>query len=116
MTLPANLQAALDALDHVTKGPWIHEELGGHLGYPQRIVANDDGLVLVCDLHEGPQHPADNGRHIARYDPDTIRELINLLGEAHQLINELLTDDGQWSAIESERLIDRIEAWSPDHA
>lgn len=46
---PDELRALGEA---ATKGPWFWEGMGSH-GYPQRIQANDDGLVLVAETFHG---------------------------------------------------------------
>ncbi|MGA8017214.1 MAG: hypothetical protein WCB85_15015, partial [Candidatus Dormiibacterota bacterium] len=40
------------AIERATPGPWVWDGVGKH-GYPQRITANNDGLVLVAETFWG---------------------------------------------------------------
>ena len=53
MTDPVDLEAIDARVNAATPGPWEWQDVGEH-GYPQRIVGNDDGLVLVEILNGGP--------------------------------------------------------------
>jgi hypothetical protein len=62
-------------LEMATKGPWTIQPLNmdkfpeSEFGYPQRIVANDDGLVLVAECLQEPLTP-DNARLIVHAPTD----------------------------------------------
>jgi hypothetical protein len=78
-----------------TKGPWTIQPLNmdkfpeSEFGYPQRIVANDDGLVLVAECLQEPLTP-DNARLIVHAPTDlaaalrvieAAKEVVEVLGE-----------------------------------
>jgi hypothetical protein len=47
--------SAIEArVNAATKGPWRWQ--ANEKGYPQEIVGNDDGLVLVAETFTGPEH------------------------------------------------------------
>jgi len=79
-----------------TKGPWIEKVVGKH-GYPQRLLANDDGLVLVAEFYEGPDRPAFN------------LALIVALRNACPEIIELM------EAVGEELVAARLEPYTPAH-
>lgn len=66
-------------LDSITPAPWVWQT--NDKGYPQQIVANDDGLVLVAETYTGPEHPAAEAEFIAAA-PELVRELLAALERA----------------------------------
>lgn len=73
---PSDKLAALGA--EALRGPWTWEAVGDH-GYPQRIMANDDGYTLVAELFWGdPDAP--------NPDLELIVSLRNALPEIEALV------------------------------
>jgi len=51
-----------------TKGPWFWQ--ANNKGYPQQILANDDGLTLVAEMYIGPEHFPTEAEFIAHARTD----------------------------------------------
>ena len=80
-------------LEMATKGPWTIQPLNmdkfpeSEFGYPQRIVANDDGLVLVAECLQEPLTP-DNARLIV-HAPTDLAAALRVIEAAKALKDEL---------------------------
>lgn len=61
------------------KGPWAWQ--ANEKGYPQQIVGNDDGLILVAETFIGPEHFPSEAEFIAHARTD-VPALIAALREA----------------------------------
>lgn len=109
---------AQQLLDSITPAPWVWQT--NDKGYPQQIVANDDGLVLVAETYTGPEHPAAEAEFIAAA-PELVRELLAAL-ETAEASRDLLRrkhlaftghlgygDGVTEPAAELDELVDRIE-------
>ena len=71
----AEIRARLAA---IPKPPWFWSALGEH-GYPQRVLCNDDGLNLICEIFYGDLD-----------GPNPIAELIaNALADLAYLLDRL---------------------------
>lgn len=62
-----------------TKGPWRWQ--ANDKGYPQEIVGNDDGLILVAQTITGPEHFPSEAEFIAHARTD-VPALVAALREA----------------------------------
>ena len=68
MTDAPDLNAIEARANAATKGPWVWQ--ANDDGYPQQIVGNDDGLVLVAETFIGPEHFPSEAEFIAHARTD----------------------------------------------
>lgn len=76
---PERVQEIRARLAAATPGPWMTAD--DHL-YPQRVVANDDGLVLIAETYTDPAWPPADADLIAHAPAD----LADLLDEREKLL------------------------------
>ena len=86
MTAALDLDAIEARANAATKGPWAWQ--ANDKGYPQQIVGNDDGLVLVAETFTGPEHFPAEAEFIAHARTD-VPALIAALREAQIKLNAL---------------------------
>ena len=73
------VQEIRERLAAAVPGPWV---LSTHSDYPQRIVANNDGLVLVAETYTDPSWSTNDADLIAHAPTD----LADLLDERDRLL------------------------------
>jgi hypothetical protein len=74
-------------LDMVTPAPWF---IAADSTYPQRIQANDDGLVLVAETYTDPGYPPADAELIA-HAPQDIADLLAENAELRKAVRRWTT-------------------------
>jgi hypothetical protein len=91
-----DLDAVRARANAATKGPWFWQ--ANDKGYPQSILANDDGLVLVAETFTGPEHFPAEAEFIAHARTD----IEALCDEVEQLQQSTAVVGGLYRSAESD--------------
>src|ERR1700685_97883 len=86
------LQRIRAELDAATKGPWFWRaglmaegSERTYAGYPQRVLAQDDGLVLICETFDGHEDEPPPHATLIAHAPTYLAALLDVAEAADAL-------------------------------